>query len=111
MAWRLLGDVGSGLSIWKFLEEQRSSQCDVPKSGFKTKAFYEPGRPKVTGGINMKCGYIIKEDIREFDNEFSGLLNAEVTYMDPQRRKLLNVVFEWFESARVTLDQIWAFDT
>ncbi|KAK4694496.1 hypothetical protein P7C71_g3102, partial [Lecanoromycetidae sp. Uapishka_2] len=61
--------------------------------------------------MNMKGGYFIKEDIREFDNEFFGILSAEATYMDPQQRKLLEVVFESFESAGVSLDEISGSDT
>ena len=61
--------------------------------------------------MNMRGGYFIKDDIRNFDNEFFGILNQEATYMDPQQRKLLEVVFECFETAGVTLDQISGSDT
>ncbi|KAI1124388.1 hypothetical protein F5Y10DRAFT_31086 [Nemania abortiva] len=53
----------------------------------------------------MKGGYFIQEDIREFDNSFFGINNLEATYMDPQQRKLLEVVFECLENAGVPLDQ------
>lgn len=111
IACRLPGDVDSPSSLWKLLEEERSGQCDVPESRFNIDAFYEPGSSEVPGGMNMKGGYFIKEDIREFDNEFFGILNAEATYMDPQQRKLLEVVFESFESAGISLDQVSGSDT
>ena len=110
-ACRLPGNVDSPSSLWKLLEEERSGQCDVPESRFNIDAFYEPGSSEVPGGMNMKGGYFIKEDIREFDNEFFGILNAEATYMDPQQRKLLEVVFESFESAGISLDQVSGSDT
>ena len=110
-ACRLPGDVDSPSSLWKLLEEERSGQCDVPESRFNIDAFYDPGGSKVPGGMNMRGGYFIQEDIRAFDNEFFGILNAEATYMDPQQRKLLEVVFESFESAGVSLDQISGSDT
>ena len=111
IACRLPGAVDSPSALWKLLEEQRSGQCDVPESRFNIDAFYQPGSSEVPGGMNMKGGYFIKEDIREFDNEFFGILSAEATYMDPQQRKLLEVVFESFESAGVSLDQISGSDT
>ena len=105
-ACRLPGDVNSASSLWKMLEEQRAGQCDVPSTRFNIDGFYQP-----EGGMNMRGGYFIKEDIRNFDNEFFGILNQEATYMDPQQRKLLEVVFECFETAGITLDQISGSDT
>lgn len=52
-----------------------------------------------------KGGYFLGEDIRAFDNGFFGINNLEATYMDPQQRKLLEVVFECFESAGVPLEK------
>ena len=88
------------------LEEERAGQCDVPSTRFNIDGFYQP-----EAGMNMRGGYFIKDDIRNFDNEFFGILNQEATYMDPQQRKLLEVVFECFETAGITLDQISGSDT
>ena len=52
----------------------------------------------------MRGGYFLKdEDIRWIENDFSGINNMEAMYMDPQQRKLLEVVFEFFESAGLPL--------
>lgn len=56
--------------------------------------------------MNTTGGYFIKEDIRAFENGFFGINNLETKYMDPQQRKLLEVVFECFESAGITLDDV-----
>lgn len=56
--------------------------------------------------MNVKGGYFIQEDLRAFDNSFFGINNLEATYMDPQQRKLLEVVFECFESAGMSMDTI-----
>lgn len=54
----------------------------------------------------MKGGYFLKdEDIRAFDNNFFGINNLEAKYMDPQQRKLLEVVFECLESAGISLSE------
>lgn len=61
--------------------------------------------------MNTKGGYFLKEDIRDFENSFFGINNLEATSMDPQQRKLLEVVFECFESAGVPLDKVSGSNT
>jgi acyl transferase domain-containing protein len=55
--------------------------------------------------MNTRGGYFLEEDIREFENTVFGINNLEATYMDPQQRKMLEVVFECLESAGVPLEQ------
>ncbi|KAF3933955.1 hypothetical protein ABW19_dt0207416 [Dactylella cylindrospora] len=59
----------------------------------------------------MRGGYLLQEDIRAFENDFFGINNVEATYMDPQQRKLLEVVFECFESAGVPLEKLSGSNT
>ncbi|KAK8061157.1 hypothetical protein PG997_015378 [Apiospora hydei] len=47
-----------------------------------------------------------QEDIRQFENRFFGINNIEAKYMDPQQRKLLEVVYECFESAGLSLQDV-----
>ncbi|PWY76505.1 polyketide synthase [Aspergillus sclerotioniger CBS 115572] len=57
--------------------------------------------------MHMRGGYFLQdEDIRSFENEFFGINNLEAKYMDPQQRKLLEVVFECFESAGLPLEKL-----
>ena len=58
-----------------------------------------------------KGGYFLKDDVRQFENSFFGINNLEATYMDPQQRKLLEVVFECLENAGVSLDKASGSDT
>lgn len=56
-------------------------------------------------------GYFLKEDIRDFENSFFGINNREATYMDPQQRKLLEVVYECFENAGAPLHELSGSNT
>ena len=58
------------------------------------------------GLINTRGRYFLQEDVRQFDNEFFGINNIEAMYMDPQQRKLLEVVYECFESSGTPLEAI-----
>ena len=76
----------------------------MPHSRFNVDGFYHPngGRP---GSITTNGGYFINEDVREFENSFFHVNNLEATYMDPQQRKLLEVVFECLENAGIPLEE------
>lgn len=88
------------------LLKQRSGQCDVPSSRFNIEAFYHPDGVERPGSTHARGGYFIQEDVRNFENDFFGINNLEATYMDPQQRKLLEVVYECFEAAGVPLDTL-----
>ncbi|KAK8102456.1 hypothetical protein PG984_015602 [Apiospora sp. TS-2023a] len=129
MACKLPGGVGSPSKLWDLLVEANSGQaslsfpsftsshvrfkalttfiqCDLPKSRFNIDGFYHPtgDRP---GSMSMKGGYFLRDaDVRSFENGFFGINNMEAQYMDPQQRKLLETVYEAFESAGVRLEDV-----
>ena len=49
--------------------------------------------------------------MRQFENSFFGINNVEATYMDPQQRKLLEIVYECLENAGVPLEDIKGSNT
>ena len=102
---RLPGGVDSPSKLWDLLIEKRSTQSSIPTSRFNIEGFYHPDveRP---GSITTAGGYFLDEDIRLFDNDFFGINNLEATYMDAEQRKLLEVVFECFENAGKTLEDV-----
>ncbi|KAI5854487.1 polyketide synthase [Durotheca rogersii] len=105
IACRLPGDIGSPSDLWDFLVEQKSAQGPVPPERYNIGGFYHPS-PNRSGSTNVPGGYFINEDLRQFDNSFFGINNLEATYMDPQQRKLLEVVYECLTSAGVTMDSV-----
>ena len=111
LACKLPGDSTSPAKFWDLLSNTRSGQCDVPGSRFNADAFYHPNGVDRPGSMNTKGGYFLNEDPRAFENSFFGINNLEATYMDPQQRKLLETVFECFESAGVPLDKVSGSNT
>ncbi|KAI1125484.1 putative polyketide synthase [Nemania abortiva] len=107
---RLPGGVRSPSQFWKFIINKQSGQGQVPPDRFNLKGFYEPDGNRA-GVMNCDGGYFIQEDVRCFENGFFGINNVEAMYMDPQQRKILEVVYECFENAGVTLDSISGTNT
>ncbi|KAI1083646.1 reducing type I polyketide synthase 10 [Whalleya microplaca] len=105
MACRLPGNSTSPRGLWDLISHGKSAQCDIPDSRFNVDGFYHPQGNERPGSMAMKGGYFLQEDIRQFDNNFFGINNLEATYMDPQQRKLLEVVFECLENAGVALNK------
>ncbi|KAK6359538.1 hypothetical protein TWF696_000692 [Orbilia brochopaga] len=110
MACRLPGHVSSASEFWQLLVNGRSGQCEFPTSRLNVDGFFK-AKGDAAGSINMRGGYFLQEDIRAFENDFFGINNLEATYMDPQQRKLLEVVFECFETAGATLEKLSGSNT
>ncbi|KAL1971038.1 hypothetical protein VTN77DRAFT_2872 [Rasamsonia byssochlamydoides] len=102
---RLPGEASSPSRLWDLLVQNRSGHGQVPPERYNAEAYYHPDAER-PGSINSTGGYFIQEDVHAFDNAFFGINNLEATYMDAQQRKLLEVVYESFESAGVPLQRI-----
>ncbi len=94
------------------LKEERSGKSGFPKVRFDIDSWYSPikGRP---GSLYSKGGYFLRHDdsYRNFDPSFFGISPLEATSMDPQQRKLLEVVYECFESAGKSLEDVSGSET
>lgn len=77
----------------------------VPASRFNIDAHYHSNNDR-PGSFGVLGGYFLKETLQEFDPTFFGITPIEAMWMDPQQRKLLEVVYEAFESAGVTLNEV-----
>lgn len=107
-ACRLPGEIKSPSELWQFLKEERSAQSDTPKNRVNLDAWYHPDGSQRPGSINCKGGFYLSQDdsFRQFDPSFFGISPLEAATMDPQQRKLLEVVYESFESAGVSLKDV-----
>lgn len=89
---RLPGDIKSASDLWNLLMEKRSGQSAIPASRWNIDAFYHSNGGEKIGSMSMNSGYFIHEDFRELGNSFFDINNVEITFMDSQQRKLLEVV-------------------
>lgn len=108
---RLPGDVKSTSDFWKMMINKGSGQTPkVPSSRFNIDAHFHQNNER-PGSFGVLGGYFLKETLQEFDPSFFGITPVEAMWMDPQQRKLLEVVYETFESAGVTLNELSGSDT
>ncbi|KAJ2990433.1 hypothetical protein NUW58_g2948 [Xylaria curta] len=111
MGCRLPGDVKSPAEFWKMMINKQSGQTpSVPPSRFNINAHFHENNDR-PGSFGVLGGYFINETLQEFDPSFFGITPVEAMWMDPQQRKLLEVVYETFESAGLTLQQLSGSDT
>ncbi|KAL1883305.1 Type I Iterative PKS [Diaporthe australafricana] len=94
MAMRLPGDISSGEQLWDFLVNKRNARGVVPTERYNSAAFH--GGPEG----RTRHGYFLKDlDIEKFDASLFTMTRAELEWLDPQVRILLELTRECFENA------------
>ncbi|KEQ63308.1 ketoacyl-synt-domain-containing protein, partial [Aureobasidium melanogenum CBS 110374] len=105
---RFPGESYSPSKLWEnLLRDGRSAWSEFPKNRFDLSAWYHPSSSR-PGSIHTRGGYFLSHDeqLRQFDPSFFGISPLEASAMDPQQRKLLEVVYESFENAGATLEEL-----
>ncbi|KAL8716996.1 MAG: hypothetical protein Q9225_005722 [Loekoesia sp. 1 TL-2023] len=106
MGCRLPGQVDSPSDFWNLMMAARSPQSmKVPMNRFNVDAFYHSQNER-PGSLNVPGGYFLEGDPTDFDPTFFGITPVEATWMDPQQRKLLEVVYEALESSGTPLHKV-----
>ena len=108
---RLPGGVKSAAALWDLLKDGKSGHGRVPEARWNIDAFYHENGGEKIGSMSMDSGYFIQEDLRTFENSFFNINNVEATCMDPQQRKILEVVYECLENAGVPLEDVRGSNT
>nr|ALQ32794.1 putative polyketide synthase [Fusarium bulbicola] len=110
MACRLPGGIRSPDDLWDFMIQKKSAYGPVPADRYNIDGFYHPQSNR-SGATNVPGGYFINEDVRQFDNAFFDINNLEATYMDPQQRKILEVVYECLVSSGTSMEAVAGSNT
>ncbi|PYH93849.1 KR-domain-containing protein [Aspergillus ellipticus CBS 707.79] len=95
---RLPGHVSSPAQLWDFLIYNQSDHCHVPKERYNAESFYHPDTDKPGGYPG-------------FRQWIFWINNVEARDMDPQQRKLLEVVYEALENAGIPMEQVQGSET
>ena len=67
---RFPGGAISPEKLWEALVSGTNTWSRVPSDRFNEEAFFHPNPDDTNGTNNHRGGHFLKEDIREFDNEF-----------------------------------------
>ncbi|KAI3390425.1 hypothetical protein diail_9721, partial [Diaporthe ilicicola] len=106
MGCRMPGDVRSSTDLWKLVMSKTIANTGrVPDSRFNIDAYLHPSNDR-PGSFNVPGGYFLNDDPEAFDTGMFNISRVEALCMDPQQRKLLEVVFEAFESSGTTLETV-----
>lgn len=87
------------------LNKRTGQTPKVPSSRFNIDAHYHSNNER-PGSFNVLGGYFLNSDLQEFDPALFGISPIEAMWLDPQQRKLLEVVYEALESGGVIMDAI-----
>ena len=91
--------------MWRLLMSRGIGRSEkVPKSRYNIDAYLHPNNER-PGSFNVPGGFFLEDDLDAFDASMFNISPIEALWMDPQQRKLLEVVYEAFENSGTTLDQ------
>ena len=83
--------------FWELLDAKKSGIIEIPKDRWDWSKYY--GNPwKEKNKTNVKYGGFIR-DLDKFDGPFFGISETEATYMDPQQRLVLELVWSCIEDS------------
>lgn len=105
-ACRFPAGSSSPSKLWELLRQPRDVLKEFNPDRLNLQRFYHPDGDTHGSTDVQNKSYLLEEDSRFFDAPFFGISPSEASGMDPQQRLLLEVVYEAFESAGVTLDQL-----
>jgi len=87
------------------MSKRIANSAKVPSSRFNIESYLHPNNER-PGSIPVSGGYYLEGTNQEFDATAFGISPVEALWMEPQQKKLLEVVYEAFESCGVTPEQV-----
>jgi acyl transferase domain-containing protein len=110
MSCRFPGGASEPARLWDVLSSGQSAWSEVPKDRFNMEAFHLKGDPH-SSTTNTSGGHFLDSDVATFDCSFFEIKPSEARAMDPQQRLTLELAYEAFENAGLTVSQIWGSST
>jgi acyl transferase domain-containing protein len=108
---RFPGGSNSLSKLWELLKNPRDLSQQISESGrFNLERFYHP-QGGHNGTTNSQRGYLLSENVRQFDANFFSISPGEAEVVDPQQRILLEVIYEALEAAGIPVSSLSGSDT
>lgn len=108
LACRFPGDADNGERFWELLCNGRSAYSESPR--WNADAFHSSTKSKLNTS-SARGGHFLRQDIATFDANFFSISESEARAMDPQARIMLEIVYEAFENAGLSLNNVTGTDT
>ena len=110
MAARFPGIASDVNGFYQLLAAGEDAVTEFPSDRWHVEDYYSPVKG-VPGKSCTKFGAFIQQDVASFDAHFFNINSTEATYLDPQQRLLMEVVYEALESANIPTDKMMNSDT
>ncbi|KAK5948972.1 Type I Iterative PKS [Knufia fluminis] len=110
MGCRFAGEASNPEKLWKLCAESKSAWSEFPASRFNQDAFYHPNGQKLNT-MNVKGGHFLSEDVALFDANFFNFTSELASVYDPQFRLQLELTYEAFENAGLSLQDVAGTNT
>ncbi|KAK7967304.1 Type I Iterative PKS [Apiospora aurea] len=91
--------------LWEVMQNRENLTSDWPADRLNIQSFCDDGNTKGRG-LAARGGHFVKEDITGFDAPFFSVSSNEAAAMDPQHRWALEVAYQSFESAGLTMKDL-----
>lgn len=103
--------MNSASSLWDLLLKKGSAQTSaVPANRFNIDAHFHENLER-PGSFNVHGGYFLDGSVQDFDPSFFNMTPIEAMWMDPQKRKMLEVSYECLESAGLSIEAVAGSNT
>ncbi|KAI9370402.1 hypothetical protein BJX61DRAFT_96291 [Aspergillus egyptiacus] len=87
------------------VNKQSGQTPRVPESRFNIDAYYHPNLER-PGSFNVPGGYFLDGRPEDFDPTAFNMTPIEAQWLDPQQRKILEVMYECLENAGLSLESV-----
>lgn len=119
LSCRFAGDAKDIHGYWDLLRQGKSKYTarNIHLRPFPKRWSFDnfPGafssKARFDGTASSHPGYYLEDDVYKFDASFFGISPKEAKAMDPSQRLMLEVAYEAFESAGLTLDDVAGSNT
>ncbi|CAG8950778.1 hypothetical protein HYFRA_00002991 [Hymenoscyphus fraxineus] len=108
MSCRVSG-ANSPSELWDMLASSKDTRQEIDR--FNSAGFYSAKCGDQNGLTNVRHAYLLQDGIDKFDHSFFDISSTEAAAMDPQHRILLEVAYEAFEKAGISVEKLAGSNT